>query len=201
MSIADKLKTIAENEQKVFDAGKQAEYDAFWDIFQQNGNRTSYDRCFEGNYWSNENYNPKYPLKCEGSNGARQLFNTNSLITNTKVPIYVKDSRLSFTFNGCSNLKTIVLLHLEGVTEINSAFNGCTALESITISGTIEKSIDFTQSKKLNEDSITSVINALSPNTSGLTATFSTTAVNNSFTTDGWNTLKATKSNWEIRTA
>ena len=32
MSIADKLITIAENEQKVYHAGKQAEYNKFWDI-------------------------------------------------------------------------------------------------------------------------------------------------------------------------
>ena len=59
MSIAEKLTTIAENMQKVYDAGKasagdsggyeegysQAESD-FWDAFQQNGNRTFYEYGF-----------------------------------------------------------------------------------------------------------------------------------------------------------
>ena len=35
MSIADKLQTILENEQKVFDAGKKAENERFWDIYHE----------------------------------------------------------------------------------------------------------------------------------------------------------------------
>ena len=66
MSIADKLVTIAENERKVYDAGytkgktegggdsydrgvadgRRAEYDAFWDNLQSNGNRTQYAVAF-----------------------------------------------------------------------------------------------------------------------------------------------------------
>ena len=68
MSISDKLLTIAENEQKVFDAGKKAEYDAFWDLVQENGNRTNYDFCFAGEAWSVDNFKPKYhiqPTSCQ----------------------------------------------------------------------------------------------------------------------------------------
>mgnify|MGYP003296383754 CR=1 FL=1 len=35
MSISDKLQTIAENEQRVFDAGKKTQYDEFWDALQK----------------------------------------------------------------------------------------------------------------------------------------------------------------------
>ena len=62
MSIAEKLKTIAENEQKVFDAGKKAEYDRFWDAYQENGNRTSYLCAFGGRAWTDETFKPKYPI-------------------------------------------------------------------------------------------------------------------------------------------
>ena len=34
MSIAEKLTTIAENEQKVYDAGQKSEYDRFWDSYR-----------------------------------------------------------------------------------------------------------------------------------------------------------------------
>lgn len=85
-NISDKLKIIAENEQKVFnsgrdegyqdgygsghgdgytegfDAGKQAEYDAFWDKFQANGKRTRYRACFGGEIWNNGLLNPKYDM-------------------------------------------------------------------------------------------------------------------------------------------
>ena len=86
MSIAKKLKTVAENQQKVydagftagqatggntdaayqagFDAGKQAEYDAFWDAYQQNGKRTNYAYAFGGDGWRTAAlFKPKYDLK------------------------------------------------------------------------------------------------------------------------------------------
>lgn len=62
MSIAEKLKTVAENEQRVFDAGKRAEYDRFWDDYQQNGNRTDYTNGF-GGCWSAETFKPKYSMR------------------------------------------------------------------------------------------------------------------------------------------
>ena len=62
MSIAEKLTTIAENERKVFDSGKQAEYDKFWDDYQQNGNRTNYEYCFSGRGWNDETFKPKYDI-------------------------------------------------------------------------------------------------------------------------------------------
>ena len=63
MCIAEKLVTIAENELKVFDAGKKAEYDAFWDSVQENGNRKNYDFGFAGEAWSADNFKPKHPIQ------------------------------------------------------------------------------------------------------------------------------------------
>ena len=40
--------------------GKQAEYDAFWNGVQQNGNRTDYRLAFSGGSWTSENLKPKY---------------------------------------------------------------------------------------------------------------------------------------------
>ena len=98
---AEKLLMIAENEQKVFnsgrdegyqdgydsghgdgytegfDAGKQAEYDAFWDAFQRNGSRNSYVACFGGDNWNNGLLNPKYPIT-PTANGS-YLFYSNSM--------------------------------------------------------------------------------------------------------------------------
>ena len=63
MSIAEKLTAIAENEQKVFDAGKKAEYDAFWDVAQQNGSQTYYTYAFAGHCWNIKNFKPKYDMR------------------------------------------------------------------------------------------------------------------------------------------
>lgn len=62
MSIAEKLTTIAENIQGVFDAGKQAEYDAFWDGYQKSGDRLSYTLAFTGEGWRVNTFKPKYDM-------------------------------------------------------------------------------------------------------------------------------------------
>ena len=40
--------------------GKQAEYDRFWDAYQQNGNRTDYRYGFAGPAWTEETFKPKH---------------------------------------------------------------------------------------------------------------------------------------------
>ena len=67
MSIAEKLTTIAENEQRVYEAGitngRQAEYDEFWDNYQQNGERTDHQLAFGGIGWNKDTFKPKYDIK------------------------------------------------------------------------------------------------------------------------------------------
>jgi hypothetical protein len=63
MSIEEKLVTIAENEQKVYEAGQKAEYDRFWDDFQENGNRKIYFYAFSGSAWTQETLKPKYTIR------------------------------------------------------------------------------------------------------------------------------------------
>lgn len=45
-----------------FEAGKKAEYDAFWDDFQNKGKETRYDYAFAGQRWTVETFRPKYDL-------------------------------------------------------------------------------------------------------------------------------------------
>lgn len=112
MSIEEKLTTIAENQQRVYNAGyesgysdggsggsydlgwsegytqgyaegeengwgsgysigldegneegKQAQENAFWDTYQQNGTRTDYQGAFGGLGWTNEMFKPKYNMQ------------------------------------------------------------------------------------------------------------------------------------------
>ena len=77
MSIAEKLTLIAENQQKVYDAGKaaggyqdgydagkKAQYDAFWDALQQNGELTDYGLyAFKAPTFSFANFYPKYDIR------------------------------------------------------------------------------------------------------------------------------------------
>lgn len=70
MSIADKLKQIADNMPSVYDngywagryTGEQAEYNRFWDGYQGNGNRENYNYAFYGKGWTDKTFKPKYPF-------------------------------------------------------------------------------------------------------------------------------------------
>lgn len=68
--IASKALVAAEYAPKVYEAGRKFEHDRFWDVFQQNGNRTNYafrgvatDGHLHYSYWSMENFYPKYDIK------------------------------------------------------------------------------------------------------------------------------------------
>lgn len=161
MSIADKLTTVAENVPKVFEAGKQAEYDRFWDILQNKGEPANYYYKFSYTGWNEENYNPKYPLVCgTGSTPAMALFYANKDITDTKVPIIVQGSSAQSMFANSDNLVTVRGLTVHEGVGFGSTFVNDYALKNITIEGTIGKSIDFKYSP-LTAESAKSVISAL----------------------------------------
>ena len=73
MSIADKLQTIAENQQAVYEKGKQDEYDRFWDNYQQNGERRRYRYAFADLGWTVDTFKPKYKMTLSAS-GAVGIF-------------------------------------------------------------------------------------------------------------------------------
>lgn len=168
MSIAEKLQTIAENEQKVYDAGKQAEYDAFWDAFQDYGNPAKYTAAFRGYNWTDEIYNPKYPIECDPSSGATDAIDglfLYSQITDTKVPItYVPSTSTtaSSVFSSAKKLVTIRKITVGTRLTYSGWFNGCTALTNLTVAGTIgQNGFDVSKCTNLTHDSLMSIINAL----------------------------------------
>lgn len=65
MSIAEKLIRAKADYDEVYEAGKQAEYNALWDTFQECGKRTWYQYGFVGSGWDFTNFYPKYDLKPE----------------------------------------------------------------------------------------------------------------------------------------
>ena len=98
-------------------------------------------------------------------------------------------------------LKTILgALDLSQCTTATAPFGGAKEIEDIEfVPNTIKISIEFSRDcTKLTKASLTSIINGLSAETSGLTVSLSKTAVNNAFTDEEWATLIATKSNWTI---
>ena len=73
MSLQDKLTTIAENVSKVYEAGKKAQYDAYWDAFQINGTRSSYYSAFDKYHFNSDIFYPKYDIRVVGS-GERMFY-------------------------------------------------------------------------------------------------------------------------------
>jgi hypothetical protein len=72
MTVAEKLTRAKADYDEVYEAGKKAEYDEFWDSFQKNGERTGYENAFSD--WIGKCFKPKYDLKMVGAYSATQLF-------------------------------------------------------------------------------------------------------------------------------
>jgi hypothetical protein len=231
MSIAEKFKTIAENEQKVYDAGKKAEYDRFWDAFQENGSKTMYASAFAGMGWNAECLKPKYKVvpgaeavctrrmfafcnafsdsidfreiedKFDFSNiiAAPEMFTDAKInhitIDLSNVGVLSHTFSSPYTFSGCNYLH----ITLSDKNTFSNTFANNSSLTDIEIDGVIAANgFDVRWSKRMTKESITSIINALSATTSGLSVTLSAPAVNNAFSADEWATLIATKPNWTI---
>ena len=100
MSIGEKLTIIAENMQKVYDAGVKTGYDKFWDDFQQNGNRTDYRSALGG--FNVESFKPKYPIR---PTDAYFMF-YNSGGGNLKIKDFVeyaKENNIVLDYSRCTN--------------------------------------------------------------------------------------------------
>ena len=247
---AELIEIIAENEQKVYDAGvdagKQAEYDAFWDAKQPGkGMAMSMTGCF-GGYWTADTFRPKYDVV---PTYAQFMFYANGL--NIDLVEHMKSIGRKLDFSQCKNMayaftasafthlgsicgngvgnsyvfqscKKLVTIdefgHCDGgdiSTDTTATFEGCTALENITIKGKFTGNIYFHWSKNLSKASIISIINALSDNVSGKKLQLSETAIKSAFNAepmdwdgDGkkegwigpqeWLDLMSSKSNWTI---
>lgn len=236
--MADSVPAVYEaGEAAGVEAGRKAEYDAFWDVFQQEGKRTSYESAF-ANGWNDETFRPKYDLICEY--GARMFQNSRivelkDILDKSNVVLDVSSCDTILQMFQGANCRHIPKIDASNATSANYAFAGygggaeiidklivsekCSfyltfyesrKLREITFEGTIGAAIDLHWSP-LSKASILSTITALSDSTSGLTASFSLTAVNTAFetspaaadgsTSEEWTALIATKPNWTISLA
>ena len=197
MSIADKLKRIAENEQAVFDAGKKSEYDTFWDSYQENGNKISYRLAFFGSGWNDTTFRPKYPMKMyKGQQQTQAFYYFRG--THIDVDIDFRAVGNAQVFQSASLLKTISKLIVTDEVTYTNWFAGCTALEDITIEGTIGNDISFSDCALLTKGSIESIIDALSGTVTGKTLTVNAAAKQAAFTDSEWAVLIGSKPYWTI---
>ena len=210
VDVADGTRTAeyAAKVDEVYEAGKKSQYDEFWDAYQREGKRVSYQYGgFGGEGWTDETYKPKYPVRpvyayqmytgcmmtevlnvdTSLANALGQLFyvchNLIRVGVISTVSVEPIADSLSYAFARCEKLVTIdKIIVNENVVFSTTTFYNSTSLENLIIEGTIgQNGFNVQWSTKLSKASIISIINALSTTTSGLSVTLSKTAVNNAF--------------------
>lgn len=145
MSIAEKLTLIAENQQKVYDAGKTAEWNEFWDKFQINGKRSYYNYAFRGYGWGGDNFYPKYDLIVKGD--ATQMFyawaDYNTELFNLKARLQERDVTLDtsganrirqmFSITNFTHIPALDFTNCSGQAQTyhQNVFNGSKKLKTI----------------------------------------------------------------------
>ena len=130
MSIAEKLTTIAENEQKVYDAGVEqgkqagADYARFWDVFQANGTRTSYLYGFSGMGWNDVTYKPRYPIK---PLNATYMFRCSKIKTSYDVDYSICKNTYGI-YADCTELVSVGDVYTANAPNANELFYNCPML-------------------------------------------------------------------------
>lgn len=210
----------------LYDAGKKAEYDAFWDGFQDYGNRKDYNQGFK-NWISAKTISPKYPIitqniselfrNCEKLETAPQVISTNAdgtfgmcnmgyyqcyNLKSIDYDIYVSgtsSSSWNSSFNSCKSLKRIKKIGVLESHTFTRVFENCIELEEIAIDGTIgQNGFDIHWSTKLTHDSLMSIINALADKSgTGTTWTITLGTENLAKLTDGEKAI-ATQKGWTL---
>ena len=173
-----------------FADGKQAEYDAFWDVYQQNGNRTDYSSAFAGVGWRPTNFKPKYNLtvknaymmfyaygydldlvehlnshgltmKTTDCTNFQYTFNYSSVAHIGELDV-TKVTRMQNAFANTYKLHTIdKIISSENTSYSTGTFGECSLLENVVFEGVIGVNFDIHWSTKLTHDSLMSIINAL----------------------------------------
>ena len=119
MSVAEKLTTIAENEQKVYEAGKQKAISDFWES-AQDGITTSRN-MFAGNSWTDYTFNPKKDIIITDSGigmfSYSRIVDLKGILERNGVSLIINtsesDSKISlatmFLYSKCENIPDIDL--------------------------------------------------------------------------------------------
>lgn len=152
--------------------GKKAEQRAFWETFQQGGNRTHHMYTFYSDTFTDETYNPIYPIKIR-TNNTNAFYQCGA--TDSKVVIDIGAYDLNNTFR-YAKFVTMKIKIVEGA-NVKTAFTNMSALKNLEVTGTIGKSFDISDSP-LTAASLKSLITALKDFTGG--SEYSTTLTVNS---------------------
>ena len=128
MSIKENVARAKTDFDEVYEAGKKAEYDKFWDAFQHNGSRTLYENAFCD--WIGECFEPKYDLIF--SEGAYSTSSAFRRASNFDLKAKTIDRGIAFDTSLCSKMNStfyqsaigaIPPLDLRNCIDLTSTFN------------------------------------------------------------------------------
>lgn len=187
--------------------GMQTEYDRFWNVNQEYGNRKDYDFAYTGRGWNDTTFDPPYNITVEKDKGTyvfrgSYITDLEAILKKRNISIIIEGGNCSYFFYyskitvspeidaslitnfygfyaGCSKLHTVRKITFKEDKDISTTiFHGCTSLVNLEIGGLIGSNFSVSQSP-LSTASIVSVIEHLWDGASGKTATFKQTAVDN----------------------
>lgn len=163
--------------EEVYNKGVQDDYDTFWDIYQQYGNRTFYSQGFAGEGWTKDNLKPKYPIVTNSApNRSNGMFMYAQKLTEIMIPLYFYDTTSNSTFNTCTSLIKIGDDTGGGIWQTRNRtdsanFGSCSKLEEIRyidynekgeyVPSEIGKSHSFSSCKVLSMASCKNIISHL----------------------------------------
>lgn len=213
MNISEQIIRAKNDLDDAYEAGKKSEYDAFWDNYQQNGNRTDYYAGFAGVGWTDKTVNPKHIVKPKDAQMMfyksritfdpmsdprfdfsecdifSQAFSYSDITKLSAIDVTkTKQNGARFIFHYAQKLVTVEKLTV-GATPVNnnyfqSAFDGAIELQYIFFDGEICYDINMSACKKLAKVSIDSAMDHLSATTTAKrTLTLSKAAVNKAYET------------------
>lgn len=144
-------------------AGQKAEYDKFWDVYQENGERKNYQNAFWGGGWNDETFKPKYDILLNAT--SKEYHNTQTFERSGITDIsgvrfissgaewfngtfrYAKITNLDLDVSSCvsmlmafyamEDLKSLSLHNLRADCIFDRTITFCYALENLSITGTI----------------------------------------------------------------
>ena len=177
MSVAENILQLKNDFDGVYSKGIEDGQTAFVNNYIDSKNGEFTNAFYR---WTDEYYKPTKAIE------ANVLASTYgySTITDTLVDITYTGNNLGAAFYMANRMLTIRNLILTQDTAIAAtAFSNCSALINLTISGQgkIISNVSFKDCTNLSDESIKSIVDALSDNTTGLSVTFKKAAVNKAF--------------------
>ena len=167
-TISEQLVDLGKKIGQVFEIGRKAEYDAFWDAFQNNGNRTNYTYAFINN-WTAEIFKPKYPIiavgdasymfdKCKIGNQETPDFDfvENGVILDTSGA-----TSLTYMFRECKGIKRVGTIDCTSIPkDINRTFSWCdvVTIDKLVVKETLKYDNPFAGASYLENITIEGII-------------------------------------------